>query len=142
MLISVAPPCGSDGIEQGSGSPAGVVFMLGSPEFGHTPPHSTRPRRFSGDTSIILLYEIQTHVFAHLRVIVSVRLTMHFQFTSSVVKWALPAQPALAGPTVICTRPTVHLRACAMVTQMPLQQTSVRTWHLCHLNCQRRRLWR
>ncbi|XP_077079991.1 serine/threonine-protein kinase ULK1a isoform X2 [Siphateles boraxobius] len=49
-MDTTAPPCGSDGIEQGSGSPAGVVFMLGSPEFGHTPPHSTRPRRFSVGT--------------------------------------------------------------------------------------------
>uniref|UniRef100_A0A671KGA4 Serine/threonine-protein kinase ULK1-like n=1 Tax=Sinocyclocheilus anshuiensis TaxID=1608454 RepID=A0A671KGA4_9TELE len=34
----------------GSGSPARVVFMLGSPEYGHTPPHATRPRRFSVGT--------------------------------------------------------------------------------------------
>ncbi|TRY58663.1 hypothetical protein DNTS_028444 [Danionella cerebrum] len=34
--------CGNDG----SGSP-GVVFMLGSPEFRHTPPRPTRQRRFS-----------------------------------------------------------------------------------------------
>ncbi len=60
VLISLAPP----GVSDGSGSPAGVVFMLGSPEYGHTPPHATRPRRFSGDTSIILLYEIETQVFA------------------------------------------------------------------------------
>uniref|UniRef100_A0A671KG83 non-specific serine/threonine protein kinase n=1 Tax=Sinocyclocheilus anshuiensis TaxID=1608454 RepID=A0A671KG83_9TELE len=62
VLISVAPPGVSDGTEPGSGSPARVVFMLGSPEYGHTPPHATRPRRFSGDTSIILLYEIETQV--------------------------------------------------------------------------------
>ncbi|XP_056123904.1 serine/threonine-protein kinase ULK1a isoform X2 [Rhinichthys klamathensis goyatoka] len=49
-MDTTAPPCGNDGIEQGSGSPAGVVFMLGSPEFGLTPPHSTRPRRFSVGT--------------------------------------------------------------------------------------------
>uniref|UniRef100_A0A671KUH5 non-specific serine/threonine protein kinase n=1 Tax=Sinocyclocheilus anshuiensis TaxID=1608454 RepID=A0A671KUH5_9TELE len=59
-MDTTAPPGGSDGTEQGSGSPAGVVFIQGSPEYGHTPPHATRPRRFS----------------------VSVRLTMHFQFTS------------------------------------------------------------
>uniref|UniRef100_A0A8C1HBC3 non-specific serine/threonine protein kinase n=1 Tax=Cyprinus carpio carpio TaxID=630221 RepID=A0A8C1HBC3_CYPCA len=42
----LAPP----GVSDGSGSPAGVVFMLGSPEYGHTPPHATRPRRFSVGT--------------------------------------------------------------------------------------------
>ncbi|XP_067269524.1 serine/threonine-protein kinase ULK1a isoform X2 [Pseudorasbora parva] len=46
-MDTTAPSCGNDGIEQGSGSPAGVVFMLGSPEFGHTPPHTARPRRIS-----------------------------------------------------------------------------------------------
>lgn len=49
-METTAPSCGSDGIEQGSGSPAGVVFMLGSPEFGLTPPHATRPRRISVGT--------------------------------------------------------------------------------------------
>ncbi|XP_039537543.1 serine/threonine-protein kinase ULK1a isoform X3 [Pimephales promelas] len=49
-MDTTAPPCGSDGLEQGSGSPAGIVFMLGSPEFGLTPPHTTRPRRFSVGT--------------------------------------------------------------------------------------------
>uniref|UniRef100_A0A672TC79 Serine/threonine-protein kinase ULK1-like n=1 Tax=Sinocyclocheilus grahami TaxID=75366 RepID=A0A672TC79_SINGR len=34
----------------GVSSPAGVVFILGSPEYGHTPPHATRPRRFSVGT--------------------------------------------------------------------------------------------
>uniref|UniRef100_A0A8C2F288 non-specific serine/threonine protein kinase n=1 Tax=Cyprinus carpio TaxID=7962 RepID=A0A8C2F288_CYPCA len=52
-MDTTAPP----GVSDGSGSPAGVVFMLGSPEYGHTPPHATRPRRFSGDTSMIFLYE-------------------------------------------------------------------------------------
>uniref|UniRef100_A0A671KQS1 non-specific serine/threonine protein kinase n=1 Tax=Sinocyclocheilus anshuiensis TaxID=1608454 RepID=A0A671KQS1_9TELE len=46
-MDTTAPPGGSDGTEQGSGSPAGVVFIQGSPEYGHTPPHATRPRRFS-----------------------------------------------------------------------------------------------
>lgn len=64
--------------------------MLGSPEFGYTPPHATRPRRFSGDISIILLNEIETQVL-YLRVIVSVRLRMHFQFTSSAVKVGTPS---------------------------------------------------
>ncbi|XP_059378487.1 serine/threonine-protein kinase ULK1-like [Carassius carassius] len=49
-MDTTAPPGGSDGTEQGSGSPAGVVFILGSPEYGHTPPHATRPRRFSVGT--------------------------------------------------------------------------------------------
>uniref|UniRef100_A0A8C1BUK1 non-specific serine/threonine protein kinase n=1 Tax=Cyprinus carpio carpio TaxID=630221 RepID=A0A8C1BUK1_CYPCA len=39
-MDTTAPP----GVSDGSGSPAGVVFMLGSPEYGHTPPHATRPR--------------------------------------------------------------------------------------------------
>ncbi|XP_052459948.1 serine/threonine-protein kinase ULK1 [Carassius gibelio] len=46
-MDTTAPPGGT---EQGSGSPAGVVFILGSPEYGHTPPHATRPRRFSVGT--------------------------------------------------------------------------------------------
>uniref|UniRef100_A0A8C1VF46 non-specific serine/threonine protein kinase n=1 Tax=Cyprinus carpio TaxID=7962 RepID=A0A8C1VF46_CYPCA len=45
-MDTTAPP----GVSDGSGSPAGVVFMLGSPEYGHTPPHATRPRRFSVGT--------------------------------------------------------------------------------------------
>nr|XP_055024058.1 serine/threonine-protein kinase ULK1a [Misgurnus anguillicaudatus] len=45
-----APPCGNDGTEQGSGSRAGVVFTLGTPEYGHTPPRTIRPRRFSMGT--------------------------------------------------------------------------------------------
>ncbi|XP_016336241.1 serine/threonine-protein kinase ULK1-like isoform X2 [Sinocyclocheilus anshuiensis] len=49
-MDTTAPPGGSDGTEQGSGSPAGVVFIQGSPEYGHTPPHATRPRRFSVGT--------------------------------------------------------------------------------------------
>uniref|UniRef100_A0A8C1BTV0 non-specific serine/threonine protein kinase n=1 Tax=Cyprinus carpio carpio TaxID=630221 RepID=A0A8C1BTV0_CYPCA len=43
-MDTTAPPGGSDRTEQGSGSPAGVVFILGSPEYGHTPPRATRPR--------------------------------------------------------------------------------------------------
>uniref|UniRef100_A0A8C2I396 non-specific serine/threonine protein kinase n=1 Tax=Cyprinus carpio TaxID=7962 RepID=A0A8C2I396_CYPCA len=50
-MDTTAPPGGSDRTEQGSGSPAGVVFILGSPEYGHTPPHATRPRRFSAYSS-------------------------------------------------------------------------------------------
>uniref|UniRef100_A0A673GNR0 non-specific serine/threonine protein kinase n=1 Tax=Sinocyclocheilus rhinocerous TaxID=307959 RepID=A0A673GNR0_9TELE len=49
-MDTTAPPGGSDGTEQGSGSPAGVVFILCSPEYGHTPPHATRRRRFSVGT--------------------------------------------------------------------------------------------
>lgn len=49
-MDTTAPPGVSDGTEPGSGSPAGVVLMLGSPEYGHTPPHATRPRRFSVGT--------------------------------------------------------------------------------------------
>lgn len=63
--------------------------MLGSPEFEYTPPHATRPRRFSGDFSIILLNETETQVL-YLRV-VSVRLTMHFHFTSSPVEVGTPS---------------------------------------------------
>uniref|UniRef100_A0A8C1NV64 non-specific serine/threonine protein kinase n=1 Tax=Cyprinus carpio TaxID=7962 RepID=A0A8C1NV64_CYPCA len=50
----VTPPGGSDRTEQGSGSPAGVVFILGSPEYGHTPPHATRPRRFSVSVTLTI----------------------------------------------------------------------------------------
>ncbi|KAI2661508.1 Serine/threonine-protein kinase ULK1 [Labeo rohita] len=49
-MDTTAPPGGSDGTEPGSGGPAGVVFTLGSPDYGHTPPHATRPRRFSVGT--------------------------------------------------------------------------------------------
>uniref|UniRef100_A0A672M0E7 Serine/threonine-protein kinase ULK1-like n=1 Tax=Sinocyclocheilus grahami TaxID=75366 RepID=A0A672M0E7_SINGR len=49
-MDTTAPPGVSDGTEPGSGSPAGVGFMLGSPEYGHTPPHATRLRRFSVGT--------------------------------------------------------------------------------------------
>lgn len=90
VLISLAPSGGSDGTEPGSGSPAGVVFMMGSPEYGHTPPHATRPRRFSGDTSIILLYEIETQVL-YLHVIVSVILTIPLQFTTFAVEVGTPS---------------------------------------------------
>lgn len=41
-MDTTAPPCGVDR----SDSPAGVMFMLGTPEYGHTPPHA-RHRRFS-----------------------------------------------------------------------------------------------
>ncbi len=86
VLISLAPP----GVSDGSGSPAGVVFMLGSPEYGHTAPHATRPRRFSGDASIILLYEIETQVL-YLHLIASVILTMPFQFTTFAVEVGTPS---------------------------------------------------
>ncbi|XP_026125820.1 serine/threonine-protein kinase ULK1-like isoform X1 [Carassius auratus] len=48
LMDTTAPPGVGDGTEPGSGSPPGVVFTLGSP--GHTPPHATRPRRFSVGT--------------------------------------------------------------------------------------------
>uniref|UniRef100_A0A8C1NRG2 non-specific serine/threonine protein kinase n=1 Tax=Cyprinus carpio TaxID=7962 RepID=A0A8C1NRG2_CYPCA len=53
-MDTTAPPGGSDRTEQGSGSPAGVVFILGSPEYGHTPPHATRPRRFSVSVTLTI----------------------------------------------------------------------------------------
>ncbi|KAA0713854.1 Serine/threonine-protein kinase ULK1 [Triplophysa tibetana] len=46
----IAPPCGSDVTVQGSCSPAGGVFTLGTPEYGRTPPRAIRPRRFSVGT--------------------------------------------------------------------------------------------
>ncbi|XP_043102548.1 serine/threonine-protein kinase ULK1a [Puntigrus tetrazona] len=50
-MDTTAPSGVSDGTEPGCpSSPAGVVFVLGSPESGHTPPHATRPRRFSVGT--------------------------------------------------------------------------------------------
>ncbi|XP_051964727.1 serine/threonine-protein kinase ULK1-like [Xyrauchen texanus] len=48
-MDTAAPSGGSNVTEQGSVSP-GVVFMLGTPEYGHTPPHSARTRRFSVGT--------------------------------------------------------------------------------------------
>lgn len=111
IFFSPAPPCGSDG----SDSPAGVVFMLGSPEYGHTPPHA-RHRRFSGDTSIILLNEIETQVFC-LHGIVSVAFVFNLFFV--LLKWVHLALPVLAGPMAL-------LKACAMVTQIPWQQTCTR----------------
>lgn len=115
--------------------------MLGSPEFEYTPPHATRPRRFSGDFPLFYLmrlkYKYCICVLLYLLDSQCIFISLHL-----LLKWALPVQQALAGPTVICTRPMDHLTACAMVTQMPWQQTSMRVWHLCHLNCQRRHLWR
>ncbi|XP_036972698.1 serine/threonine-protein kinase ULK1 [Acanthopagrus latus] len=42
------PPCGGGGLAPGSCSPAQVVFTVGSPPSGSTPPHTSRQRKYSG----------------------------------------------------------------------------------------------
>ncbi|KAI3361856.1 hypothetical protein L3Q82_002185 [Scortum barcoo] len=42
------PPGGGGGLAPGSGSPAQVVFTVGSPPSGSTPPHTSRQRKYSG----------------------------------------------------------------------------------------------
>lgn len=46
-----APPGGVGYAEKGSGSPAPVLFTLGSPPHGHTPPLNTKHRRYSVGSS-------------------------------------------------------------------------------------------
>ncbi|XP_044031266.1 serine/threonine-protein kinase ULK1 isoform X2 [Siniperca chuatsi] len=43
-----APPSGGGGLAPGSCSPAQVVFTVGSPPSGSTPPHTSRQRKYSG----------------------------------------------------------------------------------------------
>uniref|UniRef100_A0A8C2B0Z6 non-specific serine/threonine protein kinase n=1 Tax=Cyprinus carpio TaxID=7962 RepID=A0A8C2B0Z6_CYPCA len=47
LVLLTAPP-GGGGFVVGSGSPARVVFTVGSPPSGGTPPQSSRSRKFSG----------------------------------------------------------------------------------------------
>uniref|UniRef100_A0A671NWI3 non-specific serine/threonine protein kinase n=1 Tax=Sinocyclocheilus anshuiensis TaxID=1608454 RepID=A0A671NWI3_9TELE len=47
--VCLSPP-GGGGFVVGSGSPARVVFTVGSPPSGGTPPQSSRSRKFSGDS--------------------------------------------------------------------------------------------
>nr|XP_020465463.1 serine/threonine-protein kinase ULK1-like isoform X2 [Monopterus albus] len=42
------PPSGGGGLAPGSSSPAQVVFTVGSPPSGSTPPHTSRQRKYSG----------------------------------------------------------------------------------------------
>ncbi|XP_040013041.1 serine/threonine-protein kinase ULK1 isoform X1 [Xiphias gladius] len=42
------PPSGGVGLAPGSSSPAQVVFTVGSPPSGSTPPHTSRQRKYSG----------------------------------------------------------------------------------------------
>uniref|UniRef100_A0AAU7YN54 non-specific serine/threonine protein kinase n=1 Tax=Lateolabrax japonicus TaxID=8164 RepID=A0AAU7YN54_LATJA len=42
------PPGGGGGLAPGSSSPAQVVFTVGSPPSGSTPPHTSRQRKYSG----------------------------------------------------------------------------------------------
>ncbi|XP_054468210.1 serine/threonine-protein kinase ULK1 [Anoplopoma fimbria] len=48
-----APPTGGGGLAPGSISPAHVVFTVGSPPSGSTPPHTSRQRKYSGSLSSI-----------------------------------------------------------------------------------------
>ncbi|XP_062290475.1 serine/threonine-protein kinase ULK1 isoform X2 [Scomber scombrus] len=47
------PPCGGGGTAPASGSPAQVVFTVGSPPSGSTPPHTTKQRKYSGSCTSI-----------------------------------------------------------------------------------------
>uniref|UniRef100_A0A8C1BCE8 non-specific serine/threonine protein kinase n=1 Tax=Cyprinus carpio carpio TaxID=630221 RepID=A0A8C1BCE8_CYPCA len=51
--IDITAPSGGGGFVVGSGSPARVVFTVGSPPSGGTPPQSSRSRKFSGSSSSI-----------------------------------------------------------------------------------------
>ncbi|XP_070844610.1 serine/threonine-protein kinase ULK1 isoform X1 [Chaetodon trifascialis] len=42
------PPAGAGGLAPGSNGPAQVVFTVGSPPSGSTPPHTSRQRKYSG----------------------------------------------------------------------------------------------
>ncbi|XP_070706284.1 serine/threonine-protein kinase ULK1 isoform X2 [Pempheris klunzingeri] len=46
-------PGGGGGLAPGSGSPAQVVFTVGSPPSGSTPPHTSRQRKYSGSFTSI-----------------------------------------------------------------------------------------
>ncbi|XP_070780312.1 serine/threonine-protein kinase ULK1 [Enoplosus armatus] len=47
------PPGGGGGLAPGSSSPAQVVFTVGSPPSGSTPPHTSRQRKYSGSFTSI-----------------------------------------------------------------------------------------
>uniref|UniRef100_A0A3B4B1S9 non-specific serine/threonine protein kinase n=1 Tax=Periophthalmus magnuspinnatus TaxID=409849 RepID=A0A3B4B1S9_9GOBI len=49
LSSSIAPPSGTVGFAPSSGSPAQVVFTVGSPPTGSTPPQSSRQRKYSGN---------------------------------------------------------------------------------------------
>uniref|UniRef100_A0A8B9JWV9 non-specific serine/threonine protein kinase n=1 Tax=Astyanax mexicanus TaxID=7994 RepID=A0A8B9JWV9_ASTMX len=49
FFASLVPPGGVGYAEKGSGSPAPVLFTLGSPPHGNTPPLNTKHRRYSGE---------------------------------------------------------------------------------------------
>lgn len=49
--IDIAAPSAGNHMVVGSGSPARVVFTVGSPPSGNTPPQTSRTRRFSGASS-------------------------------------------------------------------------------------------
>uniref|UniRef100_A0A8C2KUJ8 non-specific serine/threonine protein kinase n=1 Tax=Cyprinus carpio TaxID=7962 RepID=A0A8C2KUJ8_CYPCA len=53
--IDITAPSGGGGFVVGSGSPARVVFTVGSPPSGGTPPQSSRSRKFSGELFIIII---------------------------------------------------------------------------------------
>ncbi|XP_033831813.1 serine/threonine-protein kinase ULK1 isoform X1 [Periophthalmus magnuspinnatus] len=49
----IAPPSGTVGFAPSSGSPAQVVFTVGSPPTGSTPPQSSRQRKYSGSLTSV-----------------------------------------------------------------------------------------
>ncbi|XP_063066285.1 serine/threonine-protein kinase ULK1 isoform X2 [Engraulis encrasicolus] len=51
--IDITAPSGGGPMVAGSGSPARVVFTVGSPPSGNTPPQTSRTRRYSGSSSSI-----------------------------------------------------------------------------------------
>uniref|UniRef100_A0A671X9S4 non-specific serine/threonine protein kinase n=1 Tax=Sparus aurata TaxID=8175 RepID=A0A671X9S4_SPAAU len=48
LFCTLVPPSGGGGLAPGSCSPAQVVFTVGSPPSGSTPPHTSRQRKYSG----------------------------------------------------------------------------------------------
>uniref|UniRef100_A0A3B4AZG3 non-specific serine/threonine protein kinase n=1 Tax=Periophthalmus magnuspinnatus TaxID=409849 RepID=A0A3B4AZG3_9GOBI len=51
--IDIIPPSGTVGFAPSSGSPAQVVFTVGSPPTGSTPPQSSRQRKYSGSLTSV-----------------------------------------------------------------------------------------
>ncbi|KAJ0057345.1 hypothetical protein NL108_004924 [Boleophthalmus pectinirostris] len=49
----ITPPSGTSGFAPSSGSPAQVVFTVGSPPAGSTPPQSSRQRKYSGSLTSV-----------------------------------------------------------------------------------------
>lgn len=52
-IIGPGPPCSAGGFAPSSGSPRQVIFTVGSPPTGSTPPQSSRQRKYSGSLTSV-----------------------------------------------------------------------------------------